>query len=140
MRRTSSYLEPLARTSLFASCSKDQLRTVSRHAEVIEVKTGDVIVEEGRTGHEFYVIGEGSAVVRRGKRDVAVLGPGDFFGELALLVKEPRNSEVVAETPMKLFVLGEREFAGVLADAPPIARKVMEGLASRLRQADLVTA
>jgi CRP-like cAMP-binding protein len=77
-------------------------------------------------------------VTRRNKR-VATIGPGAAFGELALLDKAPRNATVVAETPMELVVLGQREFAGIIDEVPGFARKLLAGMANRLREADAKT-
>jgi CRP/FNR family transcriptional regulator, cyclic AMP receptor protein len=74
-------------------------------------------------------------VTRKGRK-VATLGPGTAFGELALLDRAPRNATVVAETPMELVVLGQREFAGILDEVPGFARKLLAGLAHRLRESD----
>jgi CRP-like cAMP-binding protein len=82
------------------------------------------------------VIVDGTAKVTRQGRKVATLGPGAAFGELALLDRAPRNASVVAETPMELVVLGQREFAGILDEVPGFARKLLAGLAHRLREAD----
>jgi CRP-like cAMP-binding protein len=67
---------------------------------------------------------------------VATLGPGQAFGELALLDKHPRNATVIAETDMDLVVLGQREFAGIIDEVPGFARKLLAGMAARLREAD----
>ena len=91
---------------------------------------------EGETGHEFFVILSGTAQVARHGRKIATLGPGDAFGELALLEKAPRNATVVAETDMELVVLGQREFAGIVDEVPGFARKMLAGMAKRLREAD----
>ena len=97
---------------------------------------GKVLVTEGETGHEFFVILDGTAKVTRQGRTIATLGPGDAFGELALLEKAPRNATVVAETDMELVVLGQREFAGIIDEVPGFARKLLAGMAKRLREAD----
>ena len=78
----------------------------------------------------------GTARVTRHGRKIATLGPGDAFGELALLEKAPRNATVVAETDMELVVLGQREFAGLVDEVPGFARKMLAGMAKRLREAD----
>ena len=77
---------------------------------------------------------EGDAKVSRQGRKIATLGPGDAFGELALLEKAPRNSTIVAETDMELVVLGQREFAGLIDEVPGFARKLLAGMAHRLRE------
>ena len=75
---------------------------MAKRAEDVRVPAGKALVTEGETGHEFFVILEGQAKVTRHGRKVATIGPGDAFGELALLEKAPRNSTVVAETDMEL--------------------------------------
>ena len=82
---------------------------------------------------------EGTARVERHGRKVAELGPGGFFGDLALLDRAPRNATVVAQTPMELVVLGQREFSGLIDDVPGFARKLLAGLARRLREHDAKT-
>jgi CRP-like cAMP-binding protein len=82
------------------------------------------------------VIIEGTATVSRHGRKVATLGPGDAFGELALLDKAPRNATVTAATPMELVVLGQREFGGLIDEVPGFARKLLAGMARRLRDSD----
>jgi CRP/FNR family transcriptional regulator, cyclic AMP receptor protein len=131
-----AFIDHLQQVPMFSACSKRDLQLVARRAEDVRVAAGKVLVNEGETGHEFFVILDGTArVTRRGKR-VATLGPGSAFGELALLDKAPRNATVVAETPMELVVLGQREFAGIIDEVPGFARKLLAGMASRLREAD----
>ena len=101
------------------------------------MKAGRVLVEQGRLGHEFFLILEGKASVRRNNRKLAELGTGQYFGELSLLDKGARDATVVADTDMKLLVLGQREFLGVLDDVPSLSYKILRIMASRLREADL---
>ncbi len=90
----------------------------------------------GPSGGEFFLIVKGEASVRRNKRKVATLGPGDYFGELALLDRRPRSATVASETEMKLLVLGQRQFNGVLDAVPALSRKMLAAMATRLREAD----
>jgi CRP-like cAMP-binding protein len=83
------------------------------------------------------VIVDGKASVSIGERVVNTLAPGDFFGEIALLDHGPRTATVIAETDLIAEVIGQREFDAVLVNAPHLAKKVLVGLASRLRAADL---
>ena len=117
-------------------CSRKDLQLVSKRAEEVRVPAGKALVTEGETGHEFFAILSGTARVSRHGRKIATLGPGDAFGELALLEKAPRNATVVAETDMELVVLGQREFAGIVDEVPGFARKMLAGMAKRLREAD----
>jgi CRP-like cAMP-binding protein len=102
----------------------------------VTVAAGRVLCDEGSMGHEFYLILDGNAAVRKAGRKVATLGPGQYFGEMALLDKGPRSATVVAETPMTLLVIGQREFAAVLDEVPTMAHKLLAVMAGRLREAD----
>jgi CRP-like cAMP-binding protein len=136
MARRDTFMQHLSEVPLFSALSRRELGMVAKRAEDVKVEAGKVLVSEGATGSEFFVVLEGTAkVTRRGKK-VASIGPGGAFGELALLDRAPRNATVVAETPMELVVLGQREFAGIMDDVPGVARKLLTGMARRLREAD----
>ena len=131
-----SALPDLAEVPLFSACSGKDLQNIARRVEHVDVPAGKDLVREGSAGAEFFVILDGTAEVsRRGKR-VATLGPGAFFGDLALLDRAPRNATVTALTPMKLAVLGQREFASMIDEIPGFAHKLLTGLAHRLREYD----
>jgi CRP/FNR family transcriptional regulator, cyclic AMP receptor protein len=136
MSRRDAFLNHLAQVPLFSALSKKELQLVARRAEDVKVDPGRILVSEGSTGSEFFVIIDGNATVSRHGRKVATLGPGDAFGELALLDKAPRNATVTASTPMELVVLGQREFGGLIDEVPGFARKLLAGMARRLRDSD----
>jgi CRP/FNR family cyclic AMP-dependent transcriptional regulator len=121
---------------LFSACSSTQLRTIRRSVEEIVVPEKKVLCEEGTIGREFFCIVDGTAVVRRNNRKVANLGPGDYFGELALLDRKPRSATVISETPMTLLVLEQRRFTGLLDAMPALSHKLLVAMATRLREAD----
>ena len=114
-------LEHLAQVQMFSSLNKKELRLIAKAADVVTVKAGTEIVTEGTTGHEFYLVLSGQATVRRNGRKVATLGPGSYFGELALLDRGPRSATVVADTDMELAIISQREFLGVLDQVPAVA-------------------
>jgi CRP/FNR family cyclic AMP-dependent transcriptional regulator len=136
MPRRDAFLDHLAQVPLFSALSRKELALVARRAEDVKVEPGRVLVSEGSTGSEFFVIIDGSADVSRRGRKVATLGPGGAFGELALLDKAPRNATVTARTPMEVVVLGQREFGGLIDEVPGFARKLLAGMARRLRDSD----
>jgi CRP/FNR family transcriptional regulator, cyclic AMP receptor protein len=131
------FIEHLAQVPLFSALSRRELALVARRAEDVTVPVGKVLVSEGETGQQFFVIMSGQAKLTRRGRTIATLGPGNSFGELALLDKHPRNATAVADTPMELVVLGQREFAGLIDDVPGFARKLLSAMAARLRAADM---
>ncbi len=131
-----AYLAHLAKVPLFSGCSQAELRALARRTTDIPVAPGSVLVKEGELGYEFFVITDGRAKVSRGGRKVRELGAGDFFGELALLERVPRNATVTAISDMEAIVLTRADFDAALAEAPGMARKLMVGMARRLRELD----
>jgi CRP/FNR family cyclic AMP-dependent transcriptional regulator len=129
-------LEHLAHVKMFSSLNKRELALVAKAADVVAVKAGTEIVREGSLGHEFYLILDGSATVKRSGRKVASLGPGAYFGEMALLDRGPRSATIVAASDSELAVIGQREFMAVLDQVPPVAHKLLVAMAARLREAD----
>lgn len=121
---------------LFSACPASQLRHIRKAVEEIEVPAKVVLVEEGSVGREFFYIVEGTATVKRNGRRVTSLGPTRYFGELALLDRHPRNATIVSETPMRLLVLDQRRFNGLLDSVPGISHKLLVAMAGRLREAD----
>jgi CRP-like cAMP-binding protein len=136
MSRRDAFVEHLAQVPLFSTLSRKELGLVARRAEDISVSPGKELCREGEMGHQFFVILDGDAKVTRHGRKIATIGPGAAFGELSLLSRAPRNATIVAETPMELVVLGQREFAGLIDDVPGFARKLLGTLADRVRDAD----
>jgi CRP/FNR family transcriptional regulator, cyclic AMP receptor protein len=126
----------LTKIWLFSTCSNRDLRMLRKALDEVTVPAGRVLCEEGTIGREFFLIVDGQASVRRGGRKVATLGPGQYFGELALLDRRPRSATVASDTDMDLLVLGQRQFNGVLEAVPALSRKMMTAMATRLREAD----
>ncbi|MEO7556420.1 MAG: cyclic nucleotide-binding domain-containing protein [Acidimicrobiales bacterium] len=136
MAGRNTYLNHLAQVPLFAACSKKELQTVARASDELTLPAGRVLIEQGTSGHECFVLVEGSVRVARNGRRVAELGPGACFGELSLLDKGPRSATVTAETPVTVLVLGPRELARVLDEVPTMTRKLLATMASRIRELD----
>ena len=129
-------LEHLAKVRLFSACTDRELVQIRKASDDVAVAAGDRIVREGEVGTDFYLILEGEAVVSRAGSKVATLGPGQYFGELAVLDHAPRNATVSAATPMKLLTLGAREFSAVLDEIPGLAHKFLIEMARRVREHD----
>ncbi len=129
-------LKMLGSVGLFSGLTRRELSHIARRADQIQAAAGHEVVREGTPGHEFFLIVTGEAVVRRDGYDVATLGPGDYFGELAILDGGVRSATVVAETDLALLVIGQREFVSVLGEVPTLATKLLASMARRLRQAD----
>ena len=136
MARREDVLGYLTRTPLFSACSKKDLALVSKHSEHLTIPAGTEMTTEGKVGYEFYVIVDGKATVSKSGKQVAVLGPGDSFGELSLLDRAPRNATVTADTSCEVVLLGQREFNALLDIVPTLAHKLLIGLARRIHEVD----
>jgi CRP-like cAMP-binding protein len=132
-------LEHLGRTWLFSTCNKKELGLIGRASDEVSVDAGRLLTEEGKPGFEFFLILDGRAAVSRSGRKIATLRPGQYFGELSLLSRKPRDATVTSETPMQLLVLDQRQFDGIMDQVPGLAHKLMIAMAERLREADTKT-
>jgi CRP-like cAMP-binding protein len=121
---------------LFSECSRAELRTIAKVAETVSVKAGTTVCDEGDVGQTFYFIVTGKSAVIRNGRKVAQLGPGEYFGELALLDRLPRSATVKAVTDMELLVISQKDFNKLLVASPSLTHKLLVATASRLRNAD----
>jgi CRP/FNR family transcriptional regulator, cyclic AMP receptor protein len=116
---------------LFSGLSSSEREEVARQAEEIEVEAGKRLVSEGKFGYEFFVISNGTAEVVRDGKHVADLGPGDFFGEMALLGDVERNASVIVSTPMTAVVLTDRAFRQLARTMPAVADRIREACRER---------
>ena len=129
-------LELLGNVRLFSTCNKRELARIASLVDEVEAPKGKVLVRQGDTGQECFVIAEGRAKAAMRGKGTAVLGPGSFFGEMSLLDQGPRSATISAETDMRLLVLGSREFSALVNEVPVVAVRIMQGLAERLRDAE----
>src|SRR5687768_3256144 len=129
MAKRDQYLGHLAEVPMFSACTKKELGLIARLADELRFKDGQVLVNEGDVGVEFFILRTGKARVTRGGRELAVLGAGDWFGELALLDKAPRNATVTAIGDSDVLVLSQQAFKGLLAEVPTMSWRLMTGLA-----------
>jgi CRP/FNR family cyclic AMP-dependent transcriptional regulator len=127
--------EVLAGIRFFSGLSGRELSSIARLMTAVDVPAGKVLAREGSVGREFFVIVDGEAEVTRGGRLLKVLGPGDHFGEVALLDATTRTATVTARTPMTVEVLTRSEFGDLLDDAPTVTRKLLRGMAAMLEDA-----
>ena len=88
-----------------------------------------MLTQEGKPGHEFIIVLSGEIEVRQGGKVVAERGAGSYVGEIALLDHRPRTATVVAKTPVAIEVIGQREFAGLLAEVPELSQQLLATVA-----------
>jgi CRP/FNR family transcriptional regulator, cyclic AMP receptor protein len=129
--RKDAKLELLRQVPLFAGCSKKELGEISTLADELSFPSGTKLIEEGRQGHEFFVLVEGEVDVRAKGRKVNTLSDGAFFGEMALVSQRPRNATVTTSSPVRVLVVHEQAFRRLLHDSPSIQLKVLQTLADR---------
>lgn len=125
-------IELLKKVPLFAGCTKAELRELAMIADEVSLRKGYLLTREGRLGHEFLVLIEGTARVTRKGRKLADLGSGDWLGEIALLTRAPRTATVTATSPVRALVIADRDFRTVVKGMPSIALKVLTCVATRL--------
>jgi CRP-like cAMP-binding protein len=124
----------LAQVALFSACTDKELDRLARHAEIVDFHAGDVLMTEGEAGHEFYVIIDGEVGVTSGGDTLAKLGSGTYVGEQALLDPGPRTATVTALRDTQAVLLSSREFYAAIDDVPGLSRKLLAGMARRLRE------
>jgi CRP/FNR family transcriptional regulator, cyclic AMP receptor protein len=129
-------LDHLGEIDLFRRCTRRQLHELSKLTTELDVDRGTVLCREGEIGRECFVVGRGEATVTIAGEHVATLGPGEFFGELALLDGERRVATVTAATDMGLVVLSRRDFEALLDAMPTVSRQILRSVGHRLRVAD----
>ena len=125
-------IDLLKNVPLFAGCSKTELQRIASLADELDLGDGATLIREGERGREFIVIAEGTVKVTRNGKQLRDLGAGDFIGEIALVADVPRTATVTATSPVRLLVVTDREFRGLLEQMPSIAKKVLQSLGERL--------
>jgi CRP/FNR family transcriptional regulator, cyclic AMP receptor protein len=117
---------------LFESLTEDQRRQVALWADEVEVQAGYHLVDQGSFAHEFFVILDGTADVTKDGEQITELGPGDFFGEIALLGAERRTASVVATSPMRLIVMFGRDFRQMEHSMPEVHGRIEAAIRARM--------
>jgi CRP-like cAMP-binding protein len=117
---------------LFGSASKSELAEIASIADEVDLPAGRTLIAEGDSGREFFVLIDGTADVTQEGRHIRKLGPGDFFGEIALISKAPRSATIVTTSPVRALVITDRAFRQLLDHSPNIQIGVLLALAERL--------
>jgi CRP/FNR family cyclic AMP-dependent transcriptional regulator len=136
MASRKAHLEHLASVPLFSGCTKKELEKIARAGDEITMTAGTVIVDQGQTGREAFVVLDGQITVKRAGRKINTIGPGAVVGELSLLDHGPRTATAVCDTECQLLVIDQRHFRSVLEDVPSLAVKMLAALAARIRELD----
>jgi len=134
--RSDDKIETLQRIPLLATMSKRQLASIARYTDTTTADRGQVLATEGEAGDQLYVICEGSAVVIKDGQEIARLGVGEFFGEMALIDGEPRSATVEVCEDSVLLTIHRREFDFLVDEVDGMARELLRVVTGRLREAD----
>lgn len=127
-------LDLLHRIPLFSAFDKRKLERLGMLADEVDVPAGKVLMRQGENGTEMMVLVRGRVAVERDGTRLNTLGPGDFFGEIALLGSGPRTATVTAEEPASVLVITHRDFHSMMEEFPEIAAQVLNTLAHRIRR------
>jgi CRP-like cAMP-binding protein len=132
MLRKNAKIELIKRVPLFERLSKRELEEIARLADELDLPPGRNLTKEGAAGHEFVVLAEGEAEVKRNGKTINHLAAGDFLGELALVTGRPRSATVTTTSDTRLLVITSAAFRRLMRDMPSIQAKVLDAVASRL--------
>jgi CRP/FNR family transcriptional regulator, cyclic AMP receptor protein len=124
----------LQRVPLFSGLDPRELETIARTVHERTFAPGETVAQEGQGGVGFFLIRDGNAKVDVGGQEVRTLGPGDHFGEIALITEGPRTATVTAETELSCYGLTPWEFRPLVQTNANIAWKLLLALARQVDQ------
>jgi CRP/FNR family transcriptional regulator, cyclic AMP receptor protein len=122
----------LEQIPLFAGLSKREREQVARWADEIDEPAGHCLVDQGNFAHEFFVLLDGNVEVTKDGEHLADLGPGEFFGEIALVGHERRTATVRATTPVRAVVMHSRDFGAMRSAMPAVCDRIETAIRERL--------
>jgi CRP/FNR family cyclic AMP-dependent transcriptional regulator len=121
----------LRQIPVFAKLSKKERKIVAQCADEVDIRPGTYLCREGESAYEFFAIETGTARVVRGDQYLNDLGPGEFFGEMGLISKSPRNASVIAETEMTAIVMTGQAFRHIDREMPEVAKRIRSAIDER---------
>jgi CRP-like cAMP-binding protein len=128
--------ETLAQVPLFSGVKPKDLQRLEKRMTERAFNEGDEITTEGKSGIGFFVIEHGNATVSVGGKIIRTLGPGEHFGEVALIDSGPRSATIVATTDLRCRGMSAWEFRPFVEEHPEVAWALLETLVGRLREAE----
>jgi CRP/FNR family transcriptional regulator, cyclic AMP receptor protein len=141
IKETAMNIDTVKTIPLFAPVAKRQHKEIARLADEIDVPVGTELTRQGGQAREFFIVMEGTADVLRDGQHIGTIWPNDFFGEVGMLSTSwVRTETVVAASPMRLLVLGRREFQTLMFAFPAVAEPIRETAASRQAAAQALPA
>ena len=132
--QTEEVASALARVPLFQGISDESMARLASVTGELDFEEGQFVVLQGQIGTGLYVIVEGSVLVERGDEELAVLGPGEFFGELSVIDQMPRSASVRATMPTRTLALASWDLLDLIESDPKLSLNLIKGLAARIRE------
>ena len=126
----------IGKVPLFSDLERRELERIADSFKERHYSAGDTVASEGQSGAGFFVIGDGTATVSVKGQDRGTLGPGQYFGEIALIDEGSRTATITAETDMTCYGMTFWEFRPIVETDARIAWKLVQALAHKLREAD----
>jgi len=134
MPDTSAYLEYLRQVPIFKALPARELEFISRSVKERTYEPGTVIVKQGDPGIGFFMIIDGRVEVSHDSRKIREMGPGEFFGEMALMEERVRTATITAKEPTRCLQLVRWDFRALLKENPELAVRMLEVVVQRLRE------
>lgn len=125
--------DTLKKVPLFAGLDNKELEQIATGMRERRFKAGDTVTQEGQGGVGFFVVQEGEAEVNVGGEARGVVGPGDYFGEIALINESPRTATLTARTDMLCYGMTPWEFRPLVESNSAIAWKLLTAMADKMR-------
>ena len=135
-RMADAPVELLKRVPIFSDLDDRELKQVAQSMRERTFDAGGPVTEEGKGGIGFFVIADGTAKVSIGGEEVRTFGPGDYFGEIALVADTDRTATITAETDLHCYGMTSWDFRPLVENNAPIAWKMLQILAQRLKEAE----
>jgi CRP-like cAMP-binding protein len=136
MAANDSKADLIASVSLFEGLTRAELAEVAKIMDEVDVPAGHVLMTQGDTGRQMFVVMRGRVAVERNGQRINELGPGGAAGEMALISEAPRNATVTTMEPTHLLVADHRGFHSLMDVSPTIRMRIFEGLANKIRSLD----
>jgi CRP/FNR family cyclic AMP-dependent transcriptional regulator len=135
-RMATAPVELIKNVPLFSDLNDRELRSVAASMKERTFNAGDTVTEEGKGGVGFFVIEDGKATVSVAGKDVRTIGPGEYFGEIALIADIDRTATIKADSQLRCYGMTFWDFRPLVETNASIAWKLLQAMAQRLKQAE----
>jgi CRP/FNR family cyclic AMP-dependent transcriptional regulator len=126
----------IASVPLFKGLGRKELEQIAQLVDEVDVPAGKVLMRQGDTGNEMFIVAEGRFTIERNGKVVRDVGPGTPIGEMSLLSEGARTATVTAAEPSRILLAGHREFHTLMNEHPTIRMTILQGLATKIRFLD----